>query len=109
MKDSKDCIVVTVTASSEAEAAEIAGAIVKEGLAACCNIVARVRSIYTWKGELRDEAEALCVFKTRASLFERLKKRVVELHSYELPEVVAIKIDDGLEPYLAWIFESTHG
>jgi periplasmic divalent cation tolerance protein len=96
-------IVCMVTASSADEGARIGKKLVSEGLAACCNIVGGVRSIYTWQGKLSDEAEVLCIFKTRKELFGRLKKRVKELHSYDVPEVIALAIDDGLEEYLEWI------
>lgn len=105
MKDS--CVVVLSTAPNADEAASIARAVVEEGLAACCNIVPGLRSIYRWKGQLCDEAEVLCVFKTRAALFERLGHRIKELHSYEVPEVVSIAIDNGLPEYLDWITAST--
>jgi periplasmic divalent cation tolerance protein len=100
-------VVVFMTAGSEDEAATIANAVVEEGLAACSNIVGGVRSIYTWKGRLSDEGEVLCIFKTRKKLFERLKKRIRELHSYEVPEVIAVDIADGLEEYLNWIDDVT--
>lgn len=100
-------IVALMTAPSAEEGARIGREVVTEGLAACCNIVPGVRSIYTWKGKLCDEAEVLCIFKTRRSLFERLKKRVKELHTYEVPEVIALGIEDGLEEYLEWIDEVT--
>jgi periplasmic divalent cation tolerance protein len=100
-------IVVFMTASGEVEAEAIARAVVGEGLAACCNIVPGLRSIYTWKGKLSDEAEVLCILKTKKKLFERLKKRIKELHGYEVPEVVAVDIADGLEEYLDWVDEVT--
>jgi periplasmic divalent cation tolerance protein len=103
----KGYVVVIVTAGSEDEGARIGRQLVSEGLAACCNIVPSIRSIYTWKGKLSDEGEALCLFKTRRSLFEGLKKRVKELHSYEVPEVIAVGIEDGLEEYFNWIDEVT--
>jgi periplasmic divalent cation tolerance protein len=96
-------IVCMVTTPSADEGARIGKKLVSEGLAACCNIVGGVRSIYTWQGKLSDEAEVLCIFKTRKELFSRLKKRVKELHSYDVPEVIALAIDDGLEEYLEWI------
>ena len=96
-------IMVFMTASTEEEAANIGHNVVKEGLAACCNIVTKIRSIYVWKDKLCDETEALCVFKTRAMLFDRLKKRIQELHSYEVPEIIAVDIKDGLDEYLGWI------
>ncbi|MEE8575237.1 MAG: divalent-cation tolerance protein CutA [Thermodesulfobacteriota bacterium] len=104
---SGDYIMVMVTASNEAEASRIGKTVVTERLAACCNILPGFRSIYRWKGELMNEPEALCIFKTRASLFTSLKDRVVELHSYEVPEVVSIEIKAGHSDYLAWITENT--
>ena len=105
--DKTGYIIVLVTAPDEAGAASMAEKIVTEGLAACCNIVPGIRSIYTWKGELCRESETLCIFKTRAALFERLRKRVIELHSYEVPEVVALDIAQGSDDYLRWLGEVT--
>lgn len=101
------CIIVFMTAANEDEAAKIGRAAVGEGLAACCNIVPKIRSIYVWKDKLCDEAECLCVFKTRAVLFDRLKKRIKELHSYEVPEIIAVDIKEGLDEYLDWIASVT--
>ncbi len=100
-------IVVFSTASSAEEAASIGKTIVEEGLAACCNIVQGIRSIYTWKGKLYDEFEALAIYKTRGALFERLKIRIKELHSYEAPEIIAVNIEAGLLEYLGWIDDVT--
>ncbi|MFQ5465129.1 MAG: divalent-cation tolerance protein CutA [Thermodesulfobacteriota bacterium] len=100
-------VVVMMTAPGEEEAAEIARKVVTEGLAACCNIVGGVRSIYTWKGEVADEREALCILKTKKSLFEELKARIVELHGYDVPEVVAVDVVSGHADYLEWVEEVT--
>ncbi len=100
-------IAVFMTSVGMDEAASIAKKVVEERLAACCNIVSGVRSIYAWKGAIHDSAEVLCVFKTRASLFEPLRHRIKALHSYEVPEIVAIEIKAGLAEYLAWIDAST--
>jgi periplasmic divalent cation tolerance protein len=100
-------IVVFITASGEEEAARIARALVEERLAACVNIIRGVRSIYAWKGSLQDEAEALMVLKTREALFGPIERRVKELHSYEVPEVIAMPITQGLEDYMAWMEEAT--
>jgi periplasmic divalent cation tolerance protein len=102
-----DAVLVLVTAPSAEKAAELARAVVEEGLAACGNVVPGLRSIYRWEGQVQDEAEVLLVFKTRASLFERLRARVVSLHPYQVPEVIALPIQAGHAPYLAWIREST--
>ena len=100
-------IVVLMTAPTEDEAASIGKVVVEEGLAACCNIVPGLRSIYRWQGKVCDEKEVLCILKTRASFFDALKDRLLELHSYEVPEVIAIDIKDGHGDYLRWIDEVT--
>jgi periplasmic divalent cation tolerance protein len=101
-------IVVLVTAPAE-DAARIARALVHDNLCACANIVGPIRSIYRWEGEVRDEAEALLVLKTRAALLDRLAARVRELHGYEVPEILALDVAAGSEPYLRWIDEATAG
>lgn len=100
-------IIVFMTAPNAEEAAAIGRKAVEEGLAACCNIVPGLRSIYRWKGKVSDEPEVLCIFKTRSELFGKLSGRLKELHSYETPEVVYVNIEGGLPDYLAWIDEST--
>ena len=102
-----DYIAVLVTTSSEDEAASIASALVSERLAACANIIKGIRSIYRWEGTVHDDPEVLIVIKTRSELFDKLEARVRELHSYDLPEVIALDIAKGSEPYLAWLSEST--
>lgn len=96
-------IVVLVTVGSDEEAECLAEAVVSERLAACVNIVGPVRSIYTWQGKLQRDEERLLLIKTRATLFERLERRVRELHSYETPEVVALPIVAGSAGYLEWL------
>jgi len=105
----KDEIVVFITASSPEEASKIARALVEERLSGCVNIIKDIRSIYRWQDEVQDEQEALLIIKTRGGLFERLEKRVRELHSYSVPEVIAIEITEGSAPYLKWLRESTEG
>lgn len=100
-------IMVFMTAPDEETGAKIGELVVEEGLAACCNIIPGLRSIYSWKGEMYDEPEALCIFKTRAELFEKLKDRISELHTYEVPEITAVDISDGLPEYLRWIDDVT--
>jgi len=102
-KEKTGLIICLVTISGVEEARHIADNLVSEGLTACCNIVPGVESIYRWKGKVAHESEALCIFKTRRDLFERFKDRVVELHGYEVPEVVAFDIVAGSERYLKWL------
>jgi periplasmic divalent cation tolerance protein len=90
------------TCGSKKEAERIARDLVKRRLAACVNIVP-VNSCYRWKGKLNFEREYLIMAKSRSEVFTKLKTRVLALHSYELPEVVSLKILDGYKPYLNWI------
>ena len=98
---------VMVTAGSEQQAASIARALVGERLAACVNIVGPIRSIYRWQGEVQNDSEYLMLIKTRASLVSKIERRVRELHSYEVPEVIALLISGGSKPYLDWLLDST--
>ncbi|HET6922301.1 MAG TPA: divalent-cation tolerance protein CutA [Anaeromyxobacteraceae bacterium] len=96
-----------VTAPSADKAAEIARALVEERLAACGNVVPRLRSIYRWEGAVQDEAEALLLLKTTRDRFEALRARVLSLHPYEVPEVIALPVEAGHPAYLEWIAAST--
>lgn len=102
-----DALVVLVTTPTPERAAEIARAVVEERLAACGNVVPGLRSIYRWEGKLEDEPEALLVLKTTRDRFEALRDRVVALHPYQVPEVVALPVEAGSAPYLAWIAAET--
>jgi periplasmic divalent cation tolerance protein len=95
--------VVLVTAPDLETGARIGRSLVAEGLAACANLVPGVRSIYRWQGELHDDPEVLLIVKTRAPLLDALTARVRALHPYELPEVLALPVAGGSEPYLAWV------
>ena len=100
-------IIVLITASQEEEAARIARGVVESGLAACINIVRDIRSIYRWQGKIEDEHEVLLIAKTRRDLFESLVKRVKELHSYSVPEIIALPVIEGSGDYLKWLREET--
>ena len=99
-------IVVFVTAPED-EAVTLAKTLVDERLVACVNIVPGLRSIYWWQGKVEDEPEVLCIMKTRGNLFESMRDRVRELHSYEVEEIIALPILAGNLPYLDWIKENT--
>jgi periplasmic divalent cation tolerance protein len=102
-----DIVVVLMTAPSVDVAASIGHKLVQERLAACLNVVPGLRSIYTWQGKTCDEAEVLCLIKTRRALFDRLRDRIVALHPYEVPEIVAIAPDAVSESYRSWVIGST--
>ncbi|HEY1203614.1 MAG: divalent-cation tolerance protein CutA [Bryobacteraceae bacterium] len=98
-----DKIVVLVTCSSVEEGRKIARALVERRLAACVNVVTGIESVYRWKGAVEEASECLLLAKTTRGRFDPLQSAVRELHSYELPEVVALPIVDGVEAYLSWI------
>ena len=100
-------IVVLVTCGSEEQAANIANSLVEERLAACVNIISPVRSIYRWEGKIWDEKEWMLIIKTQKRRFEELEKRVKSLHSYSVPEIVALPIVEGSSSYLKWVEEMT--
>jgi periplasmic divalent cation tolerance protein len=94
---------VLTTCGSLEEARNIAHALVERQLAACVNIVPQIESVYHWQGEVELATECLLIIKTTAEAVDRLRMALVELHSYELPECVAIAIEDGGAAYLEWI------
>lgn len=102
-----DKIIVLITASSADEAARIATALVDGRLAACVNIVPSIRSVFSWQGKTQEAEETLLVCKSRKSMFAKLAGSVKKLHSYTVPEIIALPIVDGSEEYLSWIHEST--
>ncbi len=102
-----DALVVLVTAPGAEKAAEIARAVVEERLAACGNVVPGLRSIYRGEGKVQDDAEALLVLKTTRARFEAMRDRVLALHPYQVPEVIALPVEAGSAAYLAWIAQET--
>ena len=98
--------IVLTTAGSAEEAGKIARQLVERGLAACVNIVPRVESIYRWQGRVESAEEWLLIVKTTAECFPAVRDAIRELHSYEVPECIAITVEDGSLPYLKWLEES---
>lgn len=98
---------VLVTTGSEEQAVSIARVLVGERLAACVNVVGPVRSIYRWRDAVEDDREYLLIIKTRATLYIKVERRVRELHTYEVPEILALNADRGSPPYVKWLLEST--
>jgi periplasmic divalent cation tolerance protein len=100
----QEFIVIYVTAGSTTEASRLA-----ERLAACVNQIGPIQSVYRWEGKLEQSEEQLLIIKTRKELFTAVEKRVRELHSYSVPEIVALPIIDGSPDYLRWLGEQVAG
>ncbi len=98
-------VVVYVTVGSAGEGERLGRVLVEERLAACVNRLGPVQSVYRWQGQIEQSEEWLLIIKTRRELWGRLKKRVQELHSYSVPEIIALPIVDGGESYLEWLEE----
>jgi len=96
-------LAVLSTAPDVTTAEGIAQTLVEEGLAACVNVVEGVSSVYRWMGAVQRDREVLMVLKTTSGAVERLRSRLVELHPYEVPEVLALAVADGHAPYLDWV------
>jgi periplasmic divalent cation tolerance protein len=101
-----DKTLVLSTAESIDQARRIAEALVDRKLAACVNIIPKITSIFRWKGKVQESEEWLLLIKTTSDAFDRLRAALKELHPYELPECIAVTIDDGSEEYLKWITDS---
>ena len=103
-------VLVLITAPSQDVARRIASALLEGKLAACVNVLPGVRSYYTWKGEPQEDEEVLMLVKTRLAVFEsRLAPAVKAIHPYELPEIIALPVQAGLQGYLEWVFAETQG
>ena len=102
-----ELIIVLVTCGSEEEALKISRSLVEERLAACVNLISPVRSIYRWEGEIWDEKEWLLMIKTQRKRFKEIEAKVKSLHSYSVPEIIALPIIAGSSSYLAWLAEMT--
>ena len=98
-----DKIIVFVTCESKQQAESIAQNIVTEKLAACVNVVPGIRSCYVWEGKVTWSEELLLLIKTTRGRFGQLQERIKALHSYEVPEIVGLTIDDAFDKYLDWI------
>ncbi|MBL0176165.1 MAG: divalent-cation tolerance protein CutA [Ignavibacteria bacterium] len=104
-ESAQPCIVHTSTASA-AEAERIAASLVEERLAACCTVIPGIQSLYRWKGALQRETEHMLLIKSDLRLFPALERRIRELHSYDVPEILAVRVAAATEDYIAWMRDS---
>lgn len=98
-------VLVGIVTAPDAEAERLAEALVERRLAACCNVISSVTSIFNWEGDRCKEKESLIVVKTTKAVAEELTVAVKELHSYDLPEVIFLSVRGGLEGYLKWVID----
>jgi len=96
-------LIVFMTASNREEAVKIVRTLLEERLIACGNIIDPVSSFFWWQGKIAEEKETLVIMKSHEKLFKKLSKRVRELHSYDVPEILALPIVDGSSSYLEWL------
>jgi periplasmic divalent cation tolerance protein len=102
-----EALEIHVTMPDAERASALARILVGEGLAACVNVVPGIRSIYRWEGRIQEDDEVLCLIKTRPALFDRVRRRILELHPYEVPEILAFGVDEGSPTYLDWLHDAT--
>lgn len=98
-----DKIVVLTTCESAEQAERVARHLIEQRLAACVNILPGARSVYRWKDKIEDAAEVVLIVKSRRDVFARLREAIGQLHSYEIPEVIALPVVDGSDAYLNWL------
>ena len=98
-----DVRIVLITAPDREAAATLGRALVEERLAACANLVPQITSIYRWEGAVQEDSEALMIIKTSAGRVAALTERVLELHPYEMPEVLVLPVESGAAAYLDWV------
>ncbi len=102
-------VTVLCTVPDQKTALTIARTLVESRLAACCNIVPGLRSIYFWEGQVQDDQELLLIIKSKKKAFPELEEKIKSLHPYQVPEILAISVDSGNSEYLNWLDENVKG
>ncbi|MFP4368785.1 MAG: divalent-cation tolerance protein CutA [Candidatus Kapaibacterium sp.] len=98
-----DFCVIYVTAVSYDAAKNISKILVSEKLAACCSVISNITSTFGWEGAIQQRNEFLIIIKTKKDKFDSVKNRVMEMHSDEVPEIISVPLDNGLDSYLDWM------
>src|SRR5438270_5410761 len=101
-------VIILTTAGSKDEARKVAKSLVESRLAACVNVIPKIESVYRWEDNVQTAEEWLLLIKTSSLNFEAVQEAIRKLHSYDLPECIAIKISEGEEKYLEWLTENSH-
>jgi periplasmic divalent cation tolerance protein len=105
----QDVLIAYCTCPDQPSAERIAGALIDRRLAACVNLLPGVRSFFRWEGQVEDEREELLLIKTTEDRMPALRDAIAELHPYDVPELIAVRIADGLAPYTDWVREESTG
>lgn len=105
--EASQVVVVMVTTANQDEAVKIADQVVQSRLAACASIIPTVRSTYWWEGKLMTDQESLLLIKTTTDKFNSLEEIIRKVHSYKVPEIIAIPVNQGFQPYLEWVRRET--
>jgi len=105
--ETTNVVVVMVTTPSQDEAIKIADQLVKSHLAACASTIPTIRSIYWWEGKIVNDQEALLLIKTTSDKFTSLQETIQKMHSYKVPEIIALPVIKGFPPYLEWVHRET--
>jgi periplasmic divalent cation tolerance protein len=96
-------IVVMITTPNKEDATKIVRSLLRKRLIACANIVGPVSSVFWWKGKIEEENEFLVLMKSHKNLFERISEKITKIHSYDVPEIIALSLREGSQPYLDWL------
>lgn len=107
MTTNLDYIIIFTTAPTPEDGERIARTVVEERLAACASIIPHTKSVYWWEGKMETATEQLVIIKTRRALFAAVRDRILQLHPYKVPEILAVPVEAGSEEYLRWLKEST--
>ncbi|HWG95779.1 MAG TPA: divalent-cation tolerance protein CutA [Nitrospira sp.] len=100
-------VIVMVTTASQGEAIKIAEEVVQSRLAACASMIPAVHSTYWWEGKMINDQESLLLIKTTSDKFNSLEETIRKIHSYKVPEIIAIPVSNGFPPYLEWVLQET--
>lgn len=109
MREASEVRIALTTAGSMDEAQELANALVERRVAACVNLIPNLTSIYRWQGAVEETSEVLLLIKTTAEQLSEVESTLRELHSYEVPEFVALGVESGSQPYLDWLLSNVKG
>jgi len=101
-------LVILVTTANQEEAVRIGKEMVNAKLAACANIIPGIQSIYRWDGKVVQEQEVLLILKSIKPRYRALEKAIKAMHTYEIPEIIALPVKEGLDRYIGWVNRETH-